>query len=146
MSDAIVLTNQQPGDPRRAPRSSAPQAEGARRSADVGGESLVPAGFRFEGTVAFHGAARLDGEVTGRVEGRGLLEVGPGARLAGDVKTDELVVAGAIEGDLEIGTRLELLDGARITGAVRTPALQMHEGAVLDGPCHIATEPREADS
>lgn len=146
MSDAIVLTSQQPGDPRRAPRSSAPRAEGAPGPGESPAVSLVPAGFRFEGTVAFDGAARLDGAITGRVEGRGRLEVGPEGRLEGDVRADECVVAGAIEGDLVVAERLELHAGARVRGAVSTPTLRMHEGAILDGPCRISARSEDADS
>jgi len=146
VSDAIVLTSQQPGDPQRAPRSSAPQPDSARRGASEPGESLVPSGFRFEGTVAFHGRAHLDGHVTGRVEGRGRLEVGPSGHLEGDVRADELVVAGTIEGDLEVAHRLELQEGARVCGAIRTASLEMHEGAILDGPCAVVAAVADADS
>lgn len=141
MSDAIVLTSKQPGEPRHAPRSSAPRAGGAGRDAAGPIETLVPAGFAFEGTVAFDGRARIDGRVIGRVDGRGRLEVGATGELHGDVRADEIVLAGAVEGDLEATGRLEMREGARVRGAVRTRALRMNEGALLDGPCAVAGPP-----
>lgn len=146
MSDAIVLTSQQPGGPDRARRSSAPQPESTTGLAGGPAESLVPAGFTFDGVVAFDGRARIDGELRGRVEGRGRLEVGPEGRLVGDVLADELVVSGSVEGELTVSARTELQAGARVRGALRTPALQMHEGAVLDGPCSIDPTAGQKDS
>lgn len=146
MSDAIVLTSQQPGDPKRAARSSAPSPEADPASALGPAESLVPQGFRFDGTVAFQGRARIDGTLAGPVEGHGRLEIGESASVRGDVRADEVIVAGLIEGDLVAAERLELRPGARVQGAVRTPSLQMHEGAILDGPCTVASGGVDPDS
>ena len=146
MSDAIVHTAQQPGDPQRAPRSSAPPSAAATRAAGGPTECLVPAGFAFEGTVAFDGRARIDGLVTGPVEGRGRLEIGETGALAGDVRADEVVVAGAVEGDVVGADRVEIQAGARVRGAVRAPRLRMYEGAIIDGPCRVEPGPSGPDS
>lgn len=137
MSDAIVLTSQQPGDGRRTTRSSAPQPSGEDAARGEAPESLVPSGFEFEGIVAFDGTVRIDGTLRGDVDGRGRLEIGPGGRVEGDARADELVVAGAIEGDLHGRDRIELREGAQVRGDLRTPRLRMHGGAVLDGRCSI---------
>jgi len=137
VSDAIVLTSQQPGDPRRSRRSSAPRGDGRSDDGVDSIESLVPEGFRFEGTVAFDGRVRVDGSLTGRVEGRGRLEIGPTGEVKGDLDADELVVAGRVEGDLDASLRIELRAGAQVRGALRTPSLTMDEGALLDGPCGV---------
>jgi len=146
-SDAIVLTSHQPGHPERSARSSAPQpAASARSHRDAPAETLVPAGFRFEGVVAFDGAARIEGELSGRVEGRGRLEIGVGGRVEGGVQADEVISSGVVEGDVEAAVRAELREGACLNGAIRTPALVMHEGAVLNGPCRIEPAAESADS
>jgi cytoskeletal protein CcmA (bactofilin family) len=144
VSDAIVLTSQQPDDPRRAPRSSAPSGggQGARSPA----QSLVPEGARFEGTVAFAGEARLAGRVVGPVEGRGRLELLPGGSVEGDIRADELVVAGRVQGRLEVADRLELRAEAHVEGPVSAGSLEMHEGAVLDGELCIGGNASRADS
>jgi cytoskeletal protein CcmA (bactofilin family) len=146
MSDAIILTSQQPGDPQRSPRSSAPPASGGGEAGAGATPSLVPAGFVFEGTVAFHGRARIDGKISGPVEGIGRLEVGPAGDIVGDVRADEVVVAGAVAGDLEARERVEIQPGGRVRGSIRTAALQMHDGALVDGRCAIDRAVDGADS
>ena len=137
MTDAIVLTSQQPGDGRRSQRSSAPQPSQIDRARAEAPESLVPHGFSFEGIVAFDGYVRIDGTLKGDVDGRGRLEIGPGGRVEGDARADDMVVAGAIQGEVHGRERIELCDGARVRGDLRTPSLQMRDGAVLDGRCRI---------
>ena len=137
MSDAIVITSQQPDDGRRGQRSSAPQPDAAERARAEAPESLVPRGFAFEGIVAFDGYVRIDGTLKGDVDGRGRLEIGPEGRVEGDARADELVIAGSVEGEVCARERIELCDGARIRGNLQTPSLTMQEGAVLDGRCSI---------
>lgn len=146
MSDAIVLTSQQPGDPRRGRRSSAPSAEACADGSIDPVQSVVPTGFAFAGTVAFDGRARIDGRLIGCAEGRGRLEIGAGAEVQGDVRADELIVAGHVEGDLVAGVRIELLAQARVRGAVRTSKLVVREGATIDGPCSVESSASQRDS
>jgi cytoskeletal protein CcmA (bactofilin family) len=140
VSDAIVLTQQQPGESQRGQRSSAPRPAGDERGRYDAPESLVPSGFAFEGIVAFDGHVRIDGTVRGDVDGRGLLEVGPGGCIEGEARADELVVAGTIEGGVRGRDRVELRDGARVRGDVVTPSIAVREGAVLDGRCSIESK------
>ncbi len=72
--------------------------------------------------------------------------MGETGSLTGDVRADEVVVAGAVEGELAGASRIEIRPGGRVRGAVRTPRLQMHEGALLDGPCVVESAADGPDS
>lgn len=98
---------------------------------------VVGPGARFEGTLAFRGQARVEGEVRGWVLARGRLHVASGARVLARVEADEVVVAGTIEGDVDAPGRLTLLPGGRIVGSVRTARLVLADGSTLDGRCHV---------
>lgn len=96
---------------------------------------LLPAGAAFEGLVTFRGAARVEGELTGRVMARGRLEIGPGARVRARVDVDELVVEGELEGELRVRVRAELRASARVRGRLDAPRVAIAEGAFLEGRC-----------
>lgn len=100
-------------------------------------EPVVGPGARFEGTVAFRGQARVEGEVCGRVLAAGTLHVAPGAVVRARIEADELVVAGTVEGDVTAPRRVSLLAGGRLSGDVRTGSLVLADGSRLDGRCEM---------
>jgi cytoskeletal protein CcmA (bactofilin family) len=53
---------------------------------------------------------------------------------------DELVVAGHLEGEVHARRRVELLETARVVGTLRSPALAVAEGGILEGRCERVTE------
>jgi cytoskeletal protein CcmA (bactofilin family) len=99
---------------------------------------LVP-GARFDGVLAFRGSVCLEGQHRGDVIAHGSLRIEAQGRVEGKIEVDELIVAGVIEGDVYARRRLELLPTARVHGQVRTPALALAEGCVLDGLCQAGS-------
>lgn len=102
-------------------------------------EPVVGPGARFEGTLAFRDEARVEGELQGAILGRGTLHVAPGAVVRARIDTEELVVAGVVEGDVVAPRRVALLAGARLVGNVRTGRLALADGSVLEGQCEMLT-------
>jgi len=102
-------------------------------------EPVVGPGARFQGTLAFRGEARVEGEVSGTVLARGTLHVAPGAVVRARIEAEELVVAGTVEGDVVAPRRVALLAGARLVGDVRTGALALADGSLLEGRCEMLT-------
>ena len=98
-------------------------------------ETLLGPGTQFEGLITFRGRARLDGQMSGEIVGRGLLVLGAGATARARVEVDELVVEGEIEGDVRASQRVELLASGCIRGDVETPRLVIAEGGRLLGRC-----------
>ncbi|MDJ0789129.1 MAG: polymer-forming cytoskeletal protein [Myxococcota bacterium] len=110
---------------------------------------LISHGARFDGLVSFAGTARIEGEIHGDVIGEsGTLLLGPGARVEGDVEVDELVVAGALEGDVRARLRVEVLETGAIQGQLETPLLSVADGGRLQARCATrepGEEPPETD-
>jgi hypothetical protein len=72
-----------------------------RAAGDAGGlVALVPEGGRFEGLVATRGDSRLEGAVEGEVVVAGRVEVGEKAQVRARIEADEIVIEGAVEGDV----------------------------------------------
>jgi cytoskeletal protein CcmA (bactofilin family) len=95
--------------------------------------TVIDAGASFEGLLTFRGSARVDGELTGRVVADGCLVIGPRGRVSATLEVDELVVAGAFEGDATARERVQLLSTSRVTGRLRAPRFALAEGCLFDG-------------
>lgn len=89
------------------------------------------------GDVSFAGGLRVDGRVEGNVHGkpddRGLLVLSEQGVIVGTVKVHDAVINGRVEGDLEVEHFLELQAGARITGNITYRAMKLDCGATVDG-------------
>jgi cytoskeletal protein CcmA (bactofilin family) len=93
-------------------------------------------GTSFDGILSFEGALRIDGELAGSVyANEGVLFVGPQARVRARVEVDELVLAGALVGDVIAHRRVELLPGAELEGNVTSPLLAIADGGRIAGRC-----------
>lgn len=101
-------------------------------------DSLIGAGARVEGDLYFTGGLRIDGEVKGSVhaaEGASssTLVVSEHARVEGAVSVAHLVINGTVVGPVAVTESLEMQSKARIIGDVAYAAIEMHQGAVIDG-------------
>jgi cytoskeletal protein CcmA (bactofilin family) len=89
------------------------------------------------GDVLFAGGLRIDGRVEGNVvgspEGRGLLVLSEKGVIVGTVKVHDAVINGRVEGDLEVEHFLELQVGARVTGNITYRTMKLDCGATVDG-------------
>jgi cytoskeletal protein CcmA (bactofilin family) len=105
---------------------------------------LVPAGGFFEGQIAVAADTRIDGRVAGTLRGNGRLEVGPRARIEGQVECEELIVYGTVIGPISAHRRTRLEAGAHVDGDVLSPALEVVEEAVWNGVARIGRSTSEA--
>jgi cytoskeletal protein CcmA (bactofilin family) len=87
--------------------------------------------------VRFSEGLRIDGEVRGDVVAVGddpnILVISEKARVHGKVNAGHVIINGTVVGPVESDELLELQPKARITGDVRYEALEMHQGATIDG-------------
>jgi len=97
-------------------------------------------GTSFIGTLQFEGTVRLDGRFEGEVSGSDLLIIGQSAAVRAEIQVGSLTVSGRVEGNIVARKRVELLGTAQVTGSVKTPALVVSEGAVLNGTCEMRRE------
>jgi cytoskeletal protein CcmA (bactofilin family) len=98
--------------------------------------SLIGEGTVVQGELRFTEGLRIDGEVNGDVLAIGegsLLVISENARVRGKVKAGHVIINGSVEGPLESDGLLEIQPKARIIGDVRYEALEMHQGATIDG-------------
>lgn len=99
--------------------------------------TLIGEGTVIAGEIRFADGLRIDGEVQGNVtsvgDGRTMLVISEKARIHGKVRAGHVIINGSIEGPVMAEDLLELQPKARIVGDVRYEALEMHQGATIDG-------------
>lgn len=101
-------------------------------------DSLIGAGTRVEGAVYFTGGLRVDGEVKGSIQAvdgasSSTLVLSEHARVEGAVVVSHLVTNGSVVGPVVVTESLEMQSKARIVGDVEYAAIEMHQGAVIEG-------------
>lgn len=100
--------------------------------------SLIGTGSTIVGDITFSGGLRIDGTVRGAVrcvdgEKAGMLVISELGAVEGEVRAAHLVVAGRINGPVHATELVELQPKARVAGDVHYRALEMHNGAIVDG-------------
>lgn len=99
--------------------------------------SLVGEGTVIQGTLEFNDGLRIDGEIQGDVistpGNTSILIISEKAKVTGAVKAGRAIINGTVIGPVECSTLLELQSKARIQGDVRYEALEMHQGATIEG-------------
>jgi cytoskeletal protein CcmA (bactofilin family) len=90
--------------------------------------------------------------IDGRVEGTvtltdSKLTIGPSARVDADVSARDVVILGALNGNVTASVRVELRKGGNLIGNVRAARLSIEEGALLSGKVELTQgEPGTARS
>ncbi|PLQ02312.1 bactofilin family protein [Cupriavidus pauculus] len=100
-------------------------------------DTLVGQDATIEGDVTFSGGLRLDGRVRGNVvaaDGKSsMLVISEKGVVEGEVRVDHLILNGTVTGPVHAAELLELQPHARVYGEVRYAALEMHQGAIVEG-------------
>lgn len=102
--------------------------------------TLIGEGTVVQGELRFSDGLRIDGEVQGNItaigDRRTMLVISEKAKVTGKVRAGHVVINGLVTGPVESEELLELQPKARIVGDVRYEALEMHQGATIDGELH----------
>lgn len=100
-------------------------------------DTLVGQDATIEGDVTFSGGLRLDGRVRGNVVAAAgkssMLVISEKGVVEGEVRVDHLILNGTVTGPVHAAELLELQPHARVYGEVRYAALEMHQGAIVEG-------------
>ena len=83
----------------------------------------------------------IDGQLEGRIELSGnAVTVGPNARVHADVAAKNVIVGGALDGNIQATERTEMRKTAVVNGDVQTRRIAIEEGAYFKGRLEILTE------
>ena len=99
--------------------------------------TLIGEGSVLQGEIRFADGLRIDGEVRGDVIADdakpSVVVISERARVVGRVHAAHVIINGEVSGPIESHQLLELQPKARVVGDIRYEALEMHQGAQVDG-------------
>src|SRR5438270_3952983 len=99
--------------------------------------SVLDSHISVTGDLETDGALRIDGRLEGTIHRADLIVIGQGASVVGDVTAREVIVGGAVTGNIFAAQRTELQSTGIVAGDIRSAAILIHEGGVVQGRLYI---------
>ena len=100
--------------------------------------NLISAGTDIFGDVKSNGDIRIDGTLTGNLNTKGKVVIGPTGKVKGEVICKNSEVSGIIEGKIIVGQLLNLKASSKIIGDIITVKLSIEPGAAFSGNCKMS--------
>ena len=113
-------------------------------------ETLVGVGTCVAGDMTFSSGLHVDGTVRGNIiaedgDGGALLVVGERGKIEGEVHVPQVIISGAVLGDVRAAESVELASNAQVTGNIYYARLEMAMGAEVNGQLiHLSHEKGQA--
>jgi cytoskeletal protein CcmA (bactofilin family) len=104
-----------------------------RRSARSDDRSVLGPGISIRGDFESDGYLEIRGRVEGEIVHSGRLVIARGAVWKGNIRADELVIAGQVHGNVDVLEELELEAGGQLIGDVACARLVVAPGAIFEG-------------
>lgn len=108
--------------------------------------SVFDSHISVSGDLETDGALRIDGRLEGSIHRADLIVVGQGASVVGDITAREVIVGGAVTGNIFAAQRTELQSTGIVAGDIRSAAILVHEGGVVQGRLYIHPISANAES
>jgi cytoskeletal protein CcmA (bactofilin family) len=99
--------------------------------------SVLDSHISVTGDLETDGALRVDGRLEGSIHRADLIVIGEGASVVGDITAREVIVGGAVTGNIFAAQRTELQSNGIVAGDIRSAAILVHEGGVVQGRLYI---------
>jgi excisionase family DNA binding protein len=98
-------------------------------------EQVITVDSAMQGSLAFKDPVhlRINGKFEGTLEVRGILEIGESAQVDASIAGDDITIGGKVKGDVTASRRVVLKPHSMVEGNIKTPILQIAEGAVFQG-------------
>ncbi len=100
-------------------------------------DTLIGENSELRGDVVFSGGLYVDGTIKGNViaeEGSGsVLSLSDKGHIEGEIRVPNVVLNGAVKGDVHALEHIELAADARVTGNVYYTVIEMARGAEVNG-------------
>lgn len=106
------------------------------------GEKILDVDASMQGTLSFKDPVnlRINGNFEGNLETKGNLTIGETASVSAHIVGENIIIAGKVTGDITALTRLVFLPTAVFHGEIKTPKLNIVEGAIFQGKSNMVQD------
>lgn len=94
----------------------------------------------FEGKMTFQGSVVIQGKFKGEIFSDGVLIVGEGGYVEGQIEIGRILIQGDVRGNIRAKERIEINAPAVVQGDISAPSLVIKEGAVFEGNCSMGRQ------
>lgn len=108
--------------------------------------NLISSGTEITGDIISNGDIRIDGSVSGTLNTKGKVVIGPTGKIKGEVICRNSEISGVIEGRITVSQLLNLKSSSRILGDISTSKLSIEPGAKFSGNCKMAENDGNGDN
>ncbi|MDD2971427.1 MAG: polymer-forming cytoskeletal protein [Lachnospiraceae bacterium] len=98
-------------------------------------QSLIGEDVVIEGNMTLKDAVRIDGKIKGDITSKGSLFVGKNGVIEGNIQAVNIMIAGTINGNMNITERIEATATSKIKGDIVAKSLVIDENAAFEGNC-----------
>jgi cytoskeletal protein CcmA (bactofilin family) len=91
----------------------------------------------FKGELQFEKGVKVLGSFEGTIHTKGRLLVAQGAKMRANIEAGDVEIEGDIQGNVTTTNKVQLKSSAKLHGDLRTSRLEVNEGAVFIGQCHV---------
>jgi cytoskeletal protein CcmA (bactofilin family) len=91
----------------------------------------------FNGSLSFEGTVRIDGKFEGQVHTDDTLIVGDAGHIRAEIFAGTVICMGLVEGTITATKKVEIHSNSKVVGNVKSPALYIELGGILDGSCDM---------
>ena len=99
--------------------------------------NIIGAGTKIEGDIVTNGDIRIDGSLTGSINVKGKLVVGPSGSIEGEIICQNADISGVIKGKIGVAELLSLKASAKLTCDIITNKIAVEPGATFSGSCSM---------
>ena len=104
----------------------------------TGGSATIGKAVMIKGQIFSREDLVIDGEIEGTVEATDhRVTVGPNGKVHAGVKAREIVVLGAITGNVEAAEKIDIRKDAKLVGDIKTTRIVIEDGAYFKGSIDI---------
>jgi len=101
-------------------------------------KSFIAEGVAVKGNIQSRGSLRIDGAVEGDIDVQGDLIIGSSAILTGNVKAENIILAGKMDGNLTANGKIEITSIGQLKGDINCSIFSLEEGGRLEGNTRMA--------
>jgi cytoskeletal protein CcmA (bactofilin family) len=95
--------------------------------------TFISSGAIFEGTLTLKGDFHIDTEFRGELETDGMITVGVAGSVVGSIRAREVVIRGAVVGNVSAPRQLIVEANAKLHGDIETACLEIQKHAFFKG-------------
>jgi cytoskeletal protein CcmA (bactofilin family) len=99
--------------------------------------NIIGAGTFIEGDITTNGDMRIDGSLTGTINVKGKLVVGPSGMVEGEIICQNADISGTIKGKIGVAELLSLKSSSKLNGDIITNKIAIEPGAAFSGSCSM---------